>query len=386
MSEAQTADKTIATTKPKGLKAMLEDVDVKKRFEEMLGGRDARSFQSNILTVYNGAPSLQKCEPGSIIAAAAISASVNLSILPSLGQSCIVPYEDKERGAVAQWQIMWKGVVQLAHRTGQYKRINLAHVYEGQLIEYDEFKGIVKLDASKKKSGKVEGYFFYFELTNGYAHEAYWSARKCIEHGLRFSKSFQRGGGKWAEDPRFKDGDKLDIKKWLKSDGFLTEDSGADSMSAKSIVKNVLLKWGPLETRIKEVIAQDQAVITPEGKVEYIDSTTVDTAAAVDGKTYEMPKMTKDEPEKAAEVINDRARFFIHSVGSTSRIEGEPATVIKSTIANGVYYTRDEGVKKFAEKAMKEKFEVDALLDIHKDPKGDLAFIQTIERAEGSAK
>lgn len=262
-------------TKRKTLPELLNDAETQKRFTEMLG-KDARSFQQNILTVYNGSKSIQECDPESIIAGCAISASINLSILPSLGQSCIVPYKDGDR-LVAQWQIMTRGVVALALRSEQYKKINLARVYDGQLVEYDEFKGTVKLNAGGRKSDRVQGYFFYFELLNGYTREAYWSAKKCVEHGLRFSKSFQKGGGKWAEDVEFVTA--KTVKAWLAGkEHFLTEGSGADAMSAKTAVKNELTKWGPLETRIKEIINLDQAVINKDGTPRYVDTTAVTDA------------------------------------------------------------------------------------------------------------
>ncbi len=295
-TEAAPQSKAIAKPR-KTLPELLQDEGHMKRFEEMLG-KDARSFQQNILTVYNGSKSLQECEPESILAACGISASINLSILPSLGQSCVVPYKDGDR-LVASWQIQWKGIVQLAHRSGQYKRINLAHVYEGQLVNYDEFKGIVHLDASKKKSDRVQGYYFFFELLNGMQMEFYWSSKKCIEHGLRYSKSFQKGGGKWTEDPEFEKA--KTVNAWLAGkEHFLTEGSGADAMAAKTIVKNMLNKWGPLETRIKEIVNLDQAVIGPDGKPEYIDAITVEQTEAT-AKTYIAPPMAKKGEEMSAE-------------------------------------------------------------------------------------
>ncbi|MBS3927825.1 MAG: recombinase RecT [Sphingomonadales bacterium] len=291
------APKKDLTTKRKTLPELLNDENNKQRFAEMLG-KDARSFQQNILTVYNGSKSLQECEPESIIAACAISASINLSILPSLGQSCVVPYKDGDR-LVAQWQIMWKGLIQLAHRSGQYERIHLAHVYEGELVSYDKFKGIIQLDESKKKSGRVQGYYFYFKLLTGGSFEFYWSAKECVEHGLRYSKSFQKGSGKWAEDPEF---EKVKtVKAWLAGkEHFLTEGSGADAMSAKSIVKNELQTWGPLETRIKEMVANDQAVIGADGTKRYIDTT---AEPAGEPKTYATaPTPSGDQPFPAEKI------------------------------------------------------------------------------------
>ena len=366
----QQSDQEGLIKKPKGLKELLDDVNIKKNFEEMLG-RDARAFQSNILTVYNGSKALQECDPKSIIAAAAISASVNLSILPSLGQSCIVPYRDGDR-TVAQWQIMWKGIVQLAHRTGLYRRVHLAHVYEGQLVSYDEFRGIVVLDATKKKSERVEGYYFYFELTNGYTHEAYWPARKCVAHGLRYSKSFQRGNGRWAEEPNFKAG----MPKW---DGFLTEGSGADAMALKTVVKNELNKWGPLETRVRELVAKDQAAVEPDGSTRYVDTTLADNGEETPGggeATVPMPKpkelpAPKEQPAKAgpgssqpvdAEVPVS-ATFRVAS-GATTDLNGNKVYVIRTDEDTPrKFYTADEAIFNAAKKSKADKKEMEVYFE-----------------------
>lgn len=279
-TEAAPKDKAVATTR-KTLPELLNKVDTKKMFQDMLG-KDADGFMQNMLTVYNGGLKEAGCDPESIIGGAAIAASLRLSILPGLGQACLVPYKDGDR-VVAQFQIMVRGVIQLAHRSGQYERVNAARVYEGQLVSYDEHKGTVTLRA-EKKSDRVEGYYFWFKLKDGLTMEFYWSAKRCIEHGLRFSKSFQKGSGKWADDPEFvKAGS---VKKWLEGkEHLLTEGSGADAMCAKTSVKIPLLKWGPLETKVKEQINLDQAVIQPDGTHKFIDT----TAEKVEPKTYAPP-------------------------------------------------------------------------------------------------
>jgi len=340
-TEAPKKDKEVAARR-KTLPELLNDDTHQKNFAAMLG-KDARSFAQNILTVYNGSTSLQACDPESIIAACAISASINLSILPSLGQSCVVPYKDGDR-LVAQWQIMWKGLVQLAQRSERYAKINLAPVYEGQLVKYDEFKGEVILDASKKKSDRIAGYFFYFRLHDGYVHEAYWPVKKCVEHGLRYSKSFQKGtGSKWSEDPEFaKAGN---VQKWLSlktAEQFLTEGSGADGMSRKTAVKNDLNKWGPLETRIKETIALDQAVIDTDGRPKYIDT----TAEPGETKKYDTPPTPNGQAPSAIQklawakdaafkqgVPHEQFDAWLAEQAGTDEVKAEAATVAWKRVA-----------------------------------------------------
>lgn len=285
----------------KTLPELLRDPGTHKRFQEMLG-KNARAFEQNILTVFNSpaGKALAGCDAESIIAAAEISASINLSILPSLGQSCIVPYAEDGK-PVAQWQIQWKGLVALAHRTGLYAKLHLARIYEGQLVRASRIEGEYEFNEDAKKSDRIIGYYFYFKLIGSpekYAY--YWSAKECVAHGLRYSKSFQRGVGKWTEDPEFEAAGS--VKKWLAGkEHFLTEGSGADAMSAKTIVKNSLNKWGPLEVRVKEIMGLDQAAIGPDGRPTYIDAVAENEAGQTVGKTYTAPpeRQVGQEPTPA---------------------------------------------------------------------------------------
>ena len=254
-----------------GLKSLLAKDNFKARFNEVLGPRRGAQYISSIITVANASKALRQCDPKTVIAAGAQAAALDLSIVPTIGQAAMVPYRNKGRYE-AQFQIMTRGIIQLAHRTGKYKKLNLAEVYEGQLIEHNEFTGEVRLDASKKISNKVQGFYFLWELVNGFRREAYWSAFKCVRHGYRYSKSFRLyGNGLWMED-------RLIPKKKGKFDpdafkGFVTEGSGTFAMCSKTIVKNDLTKWGPLSTDMQDAFTADQAVIGPDGKPEYVDTT-----------------------------------------------------------------------------------------------------------------
>lgn len=279
---------------PGTLKEMLGRVNIKKRFEEILGDKDnAAAFVSSIISATQTNPSLAKSTPVSIISSAAISASLNLPINNSLGQAALVPYKNKDGVFEAQFQIMWKGIIQLALRSGQYKAINLAPVYEGQLVSYDEFKGKVALNAGAKKSDKVVGFYFYFSLLNGFEKEVYWSVRKCIAHGLRHSASFKSGQGKWTEDPNLKAClNAKGIYELDKFNGLLDEDSGTFSMSAKTVIKNTLTKYGILSVAMQKAVTFDQAVVTADGRPKYIDGTTGEVTEAPPAAPWQNPDST----------------------------------------------------------------------------------------------
>jgi recombinational DNA repair protein RecT len=274
---------------------------------------------------------------------------------------------------VASWQIEWKGIVQLAHRTGQYKRINLARVYDGELVRHDRFKGIVELDESKRKSKRVQGYYFYFELLNGAMMEFYWSAKECVEHGLRYSKSFQKGNGRWVEDSEFKKA--KTVNNWLKgSEHFLTEGSGADAMSGKTIVKNMLNKWGPLETRIKEIVSLDQAVIGHDGKPEYIDSTVVreGDADALPPKTYKAPPMIEKgkelTPTEKIDWVRDAAvKQGVEPFTFDAWVEAQAGTEADKAAAAGAAWKTVTANKATAAEA----FKLEAKTEAPSEPKGE---------------
>src|SRR3989304_6236423 len=135
------------------LESLLESENYKMRFREMLGQKEA-GFMSSIITAVNTTPALKKADPPSFVAAAAIAASLDLPINPSLGFAHIVPYAGK-----AQFQMGWRGFVQLAMRSGQYKTINATIVYEGELKDYNKLTGEVIL--GEKTGDKITGYCAY---------------------------------------------------------------------------------------------------------------------------------------------------------------------------------------------------------------------------------
>lgn len=267
-----------------GLRGLLNKDVVKKRFEEVLG-KEGPVFAASILNVVNGSKWLQECDPKSILNAGFQAAAMKLPITPGLGQAAIVPYK-----GVAQFQIMVRGYIQLAHRSGQYRKMNLAEVHEGELVEYNTFTGEVKLDATKKKSDKIIGYFFFFELVNGYRHEAYWSVERCMAHGKKYSQSFKQGKGLWVENP--------------------------EVMCRKTVVKNELAKWGPLNSEMRQAMQLDQAAIKDDGTPEYIDGEATETVEAKEA--YSMPEETKPGAEGSDEPWN-----------ATLELQGSAATTVK---------------------------------------------------------
>lgn len=233
------------------LAAMLQTKTVKMRFEEVLGKR-AAGFMSSIISATSLNKQLATADPLSVISAAAIAASLDLPINPSLGFAHIVPYKDK-----AQFQMGWKGFVQLAMRSGQYETINLAVVYDGQLKEYNPFTGEASFEATGKKSEAVAGYLLYFKLLNGYKKFFYMTRAEVEAHGKRYSQTFKKGFGVWVDN--------------------------FDAMALKTVCKLGLSKYGILSIELQKAFTFDQAVVKEGDVPEYVDTT------ATPGESVEAP-------------------------------------------------------------------------------------------------
>ena len=172
----------VAAKAASGLGVMIGSKSVQERFEKMLGKKSA-GFLSSLLSLVNNNNLLQKASPTSVLAAAATAASLDLPINPTLGKAWIVPY----KGA-AQFQIGYKGIIELAMRSQQMKSIIMRPVYEGQIENWDPFTETY--ERGEKLSDNVVGYFARFETINGFVKATYWTKDEVIKHAKRFSKTF----------------------------------------------------------------------------------------------------------------------------------------------------------------------------------------------------
>lgn len=257
------------------LKLMLSSDSVKQRFSEILGQR-APAFMSSVISAVNSNPGLKKCEPMSVIQSAAIAAAMDLPITPGLGFAHIVPYGD-----VAQFQMGWKGFVQLAMRSGQYRTINAAPVFEGQIKFRNPFTGEIEFDF-EARSTNVIGYLLYFKLLNGYEKFYYMTKEECEKHGKRYSKQYAYGKGQWADN--------------------------FEAMALKTVVKQGLSKYGILSVEMQKAIETDQGSVLPDGTVRYDDNpqeeTAQDGAKKAKGKSR-LSKLVEDQsaqPDQSRDV------------------------------------------------------------------------------------
>ena len=170
------------------VRKLLESDSYSARVKQLLGDR-APQFCASVIQI-SQLTNLANCEPESVIAASMIAATLDLPINPNLAFAYIVPY-----GSQAQFQLGYKGYVQLAARSGQYKRLNVTMVYEGELLRYDRAKAEVIIDETKRKSDKIVGYMAYLELNSGFEHAEYWDRDTVEKHAARFSQAYKRKNG-----------------------------------------------------------------------------------------------------------------------------------------------------------------------------------------------
>lgn len=223
------------------LKEYINKPDVQNKFIQLLGNdeKKAINFQTSLLQVVNGNENLQKCSSNSIVNAAAMAAVLDLPINNNFGEAYIVPY-----GRKAQFQIGYKGFIQLAIRSGEYKTINTAKIFDGQ-FNGNPLDGY-NFDFSVPPQGNPIGYAAKIILNNGFEKLFYMSRKECEDHGKKFSKTYGQNFSIWTKD--------------------------FDGMALKTVLKLLLDKYGPKSLTMQKAIQSDQSVISSDNNFEYPDN------------------------------------------------------------------------------------------------------------------
>ena len=256
------------------VKGLLGNDQVKEKFNEVLKDK-APGFIASITSLVSSSQNFEDVDANTIMQSAMVAATLDLPINPNLGFAYVVPYAGK-----AQFQMGWKGFVQLALRTGQYRLLNAIEVYEGELISRNKITGEIVLDETKRISDKVIGFVSFFRLVNGFEKTLYMSAEEMEKHAKRYSQTYKS------------------TKKWVVEQSKWTTDF--DAMALKTVIKLLLSKYGILSVQLQKAIQADQAVIseTKDGEAvyEYVDSAEEIEAEVVDEK--------KAHPEDASDKNN----------------------------------------------------------------------------------
>lgn len=229
------------------LKQFFEADNVQKKFQDMLGKR-AAGFITSVLQICSQNALLADADPASIYGAAATAATLDLPLNQNLGFAYIIPYNQKQPDGtfkkVAQFQMGYKGFIQLAQRSGQFKTISSAPIYEGQIATNDPLKGMT-FNWEGKKSDVVIGYAAYFQLINGFEKVWYMDVDQIKRHGQKFSKTYANKYGLWSTD--------------------------FDGMATKTVIKLLLSKFAPLTIDLQKAVIADQALIDENENTEYVD-------------------------------------------------------------------------------------------------------------------
>lgn len=208
------------------------------------------SFVNNITALVTNNATLQVCKPDTLMFACLKATALDLPLDQNLGFAYVLPYKDNKKGeTLAQFQMGYKGFVQLALRTGQFKTLNATEVRQGELVDEDFVTGELTFKkAENRESLPVIGYVAYFKLLNGFEKYLYMTSAEMKAHALRFSQTFKRGYGLWADKEMF------------------------DSMAKKTVLKLLLSKYAPLSVEMQNAIKVDQAVLSENDSVNYVDA------------------------------------------------------------------------------------------------------------------
>ena len=242
---------------------------VQKRIGAMVSGDGGPRFISSVVSAVSVNPALAECDYGTILSAALLGESLKLSPSPQLGQYYMVPFNDKKRGnKVAQFQLGYKGYIQLAIRSGQYKKLNVLAIKKGELIRYDplneEIEVALIMDEEKREITETVGYYAMFELVNGYRKTMYWSREKMMAHADKYSMAFNAA--------KYRDliAGKIPQGEMWKYSSFWYKDF--DGMAYKTMLRQLISKWGVMSIDLQTALNQDMAVTYGDGSVEYVDN------------------------------------------------------------------------------------------------------------------
>lgn len=273
------------------VKSLFAREEVKAKFQELLGKRSV-SFITSVLQIAAQNQLLAKADPVSIYQCAAVAATLDLPLNPNLGFAYIIPYGQKQSDGsykqVAQFQIGYKGFIQLAQRSGQFKTIAAAPIYDGQLVEQNPLTGFL-FDFTKKKSETIIGYAAHFSLLNGFEKTLFMTVDELKKHGGKFSQTFKKGYGLWKDD--------------------------FDSMALKTVIKLLLSKFAPLSVDMQRAVITDQALVND---AETEDVTYIDNDVPIIDKEAERVRLMIEDAKTEAEldaiyehVSDEQMDFFL---------------------------------------------------------------------------
>ena len=260
MAETQVTLKTNSLARLKGI---LNNETMQQNFRNILA-ENAGAFMASVIELYQSDGALQKCDPNRVVLEALKAATLKLPINKQLGFAYIIPYNN-----VPTFQLGFRGLIQLAQRSGQYRYINADVVCEGESVNYNRITGMLEISGTAKSETPV-GYFAYFQLLNGFEKCVYWTREKVEAHAKRYSKAWSKADSPWH--------------------------TNFDAMALKTVLKTIISKYGVMSVEFANAIANDsvddrveaevaqnangQPIVLPTGAAPALEAALVPEAAA----------------------------------------------------------------------------------------------------------
>lgn len=285
----------LQTLQPKKFSIEIQKDTYKNLINQTLGDKDrATRFIASISSAVATNQDLQQCDAGTILSGALLGESLNLSPSPQLGQYYLVPFNKTIKNVdgssyqikVAQFQLGYKGYIQLAIRSGQYKKLNVLAIKKGELIKYDALNEEIEVnlidDEEERENAETIGYYAMFEYTNGFKKSLYWSKSKMHKHALKYSKRYSahKGYTFWEKD--------------------------FDGMAFKTMLRQLISKWGIMSIEMQQAVERDMSAINTDGTYDYVDNETEPVDAIIqqqeDNAQEEQAKTTISNSTETKEV------------------------------------------------------------------------------------
>lgn len=276
-----------APVKPKTLRELFNNPIIKTKIEQLVG-KNSATFATSVMQIANSNAMLRTADPTSIFNAACMAATLNLPLQNGLGFAYIVPFKNnKERKVEAQFQIGYKGFIQLAQRSGQFKRLVALPVYKNQLLKKDFINGFeFDWEQEPEKDENPIGYYAYFKLVNDFSTEVYMSHDDIVKHAQRYSQTFKKGFGVWHDN--------------------------FEAMALKTVMKLLLSKQAPLSVEMQQAVLADQAVVKDVENQEFNYGDNVQNAefvTVVDDETFNNCKQSIINGETTLQDLCDSGAY-----------------------------------------------------------------------------
>ena len=259
------ANSLVKKTQKAGITTFLNSMNVVSNIDQALGKDNRQRFITGVISAVNNNAALQECTNQSILSGALLGESLKLSPSPQLGHYYLVPFNDKVKGKVAQFQLGYKGYIQLAIRSGQYKKLNVLAIKEGELEYFDPLNEEIKINLmvdkwDEREEAETIGYYAMFEPVNGFKKAIYWSKKQMEAHAIKYSPGYK-------------------AKK-----GYTFWEKNFDGMAYKTMLRQLISKWGIMSIDLQNVFEHDMTFTDESGTVNYVQADDVIESPAAEEK------------------------------------------------------------------------------------------------------